>query len=159
MQILEILSEFNFEKLDCTWMPRRVIVGQTRRYDQDTGEPCGYRRSYCYWPGTETLIKYDFYNEILLNCVETRKKVSYQKSFGVPNQDNGTNMAAMTSNQMQELTWTPAWNFKQSAFSRYTFLSDYLTDSKLHRTKKISSTIAPGGVWTDNLQITTLMLY
>ena len=45
----------------------------------------------------------------------------------------------------------------QSSFSRSAFLSDYLTDSKLHR-KKISSKIAPSGIWTHNLWIITLML-
>ena len=54
----------------------------------------------------------DFCNEIIL-IVSEPEIVSYQKSFGVPNQDRGTNMAAMTSSQIQKFTWTPAWNFKE----------------------------------------------
>ena len=51
------------------------------------------------------------------------------------------------------------WIIVQLSFSRYAFLSDYLTDLKLHRTKSISSKIAPSGVWTHNLRIISLILY
>ena len=44
------------------------------------------------------------------------------------------------------------------SFSRHAFLSDYLTDLKLYRTKKISSKIAPNGVWNHNLWIISIML-
>ena len=39
-----------------------------------------------------------------------------------------------------------------------TFLSDYLTDLKLHSTKKISSKIVPNGVWTHDILIISLIL-
>ena len=50
------------------------------------------------------------------------------------------------------------YTWKHLSFSRHAFVSDYLTDLKLHRTKYIWSKIAPSGIWTHNLQIISLML-